>query len=99
MPENKIQRLQRAYRQVFLAPNGSIPEGVQKTVLADLAKFCYAAKPPTKISASGNVDALATMQVIGRQEVWQRMQAMMNLPIRDVTVIGTYGENDPITGD
>lgn len=104
MAETHIQRLQRAYRQVFLTPNGMVPEGAQKLVLTDLMKFCSAAMPPTRRSklpgdtkfATGPVDMLATMQVVGRQEVWQRMQAQLNLPIRDVTMMGLHNDEPMI---
>lgn len=95
MAETPVQRRQRAYRQLFLTPKGDVPEGAQKLVLADLMKFCAAAVPPTRKDSTGAVDALATAQVIGRQEVWLRIQAHLNLPIRDVTVMGTYGDEPP----
>lgn len=82
MKETPSQKLQRAYRQLFLAPDGSIPEGVHRTVLQDLARFCGANKPPTKTLGS-SIDVPMTFQSIGRKEVWEYIQAMANVPIRD----------------
>ena len=96
MPEHPVAKKQRAYRQLFLTPDQTLPEGPQKLVLADLAQFCYSARPPTKMDATGRVDALATAQAIGRQEVWMRIQAMIHLPMREQTVLGTFGYEPPV---
>lgn len=82
-----LRKKQLAYRSTFLAPDNSVKAGAD-LVLIDLAKFCRAAQPATRRDITGRMDPLATAQQIGRQEVFQRIQAMLHLPLQDVTILG-----------
>jgi hypothetical protein len=71
-------------------------------VLADLAKFCYVAKPTPKVNPiTGGVDPLATMLAEGRREVFLRITAYLNLTQEDVakmrTIEDSYDNEDEAT--
>lgn len=84
MPETKND-LKLAYKALFMAPNGTMPEA-SRMVMKDLMKFCCAATSPTKLSQTG-IDVPATFQKIGRNEVWHRINSMLHIPDREVYVI------------
>jgi hypothetical protein len=59
-------------------PNGKLTnEG--ELLLADLAKFCRAHDPPTRTNAQGEVDMLATMEVVGMHKLYGRIRALILL--------------------
>lgn len=76
----KLFKKKQAYRRLFLAPNGELTPDA-RIVLNDIARFCSAHQPATR-KGGDKVDALATMQVVGRNEVWQRINAQLYLDIR-----------------
>ena len=76
---NPLTRKKRAYKALFIAPNGGMHD-TSEIVLADLAKFCCAKSPATRRDSLGRVDPIATAQVAAKQEVWHRIQAMIHLP-------------------
>ena len=78
----RVNKLKQAYQSVFLAPNGEMPEA-QRLVISDLIKYCGAGKTPRSIGPGG-IDVPATMAMIGRLEVWNHMNALINIPDRDI---------------
>jgi len=62
----------QSYRRVFLGDGGdpSIPGGA---VLEDLARFCHAHE------SAFHKDERATLIMLGRQEVWLRIQHQLNM--------------------
>lgn len=74
-------RLHVAYRQCFLGDNGELTPAA-RIVLADLAKFANVTETPTVISPVSRVtDVPATMQRVGRGEVFFRVWRYLRLPI------------------
>lgn len=66
------RRLSAAYRRVFGAPSAEV-------VLADLGDFCRARQAPFVPG-----DAMATGVLIGRQEVFHRVERYLNLSEQEV---------------
>lgn len=82
----RILGRRQAYRRTFsLGPDGR-PMGVdQRIVLADLARFCSANQPTTRISPfSKTVDPIAMAIAEGRREVWLRLQAHLRMNDADI---------------
>lgn len=73
-----LQRRKRAYQVLFASPE----MGDGKTVLADLKRFCRYPDAPVVKDANGATDALETGRLIGRQEVFNRIRAMIHLDER-----------------
>jgi len=70
-----------AYRQCFLGENGELTPAA-KVVLADLAKFANVTSTPTVVSPVSRVtDVPATMQRVGRGEVYFRVWRFLRLPV------------------
>lgn len=63
----------RAYQQVFAETAG----GAERKVLADLKRFSNYPEAPIVRDLSGATDAFATGRMIGRQEVFNRIRAMV----------------------
>jgi len=71
----RVQRMVRrsaAYGDVFGARHETRTRS-QHDVLADLAEFCRAVKPPIADNGAGAVDTNKSMILIGRQEVYFRI--------------------------
>lgn len=74
--DNFLQRILRRrshYRAVF---------GVERSgayVLADLRRFCKACEPSLVVGRDGQTDVYATGMAAGRQEVFWRIAAHLNL--------------------
>lgn len=66
----------KAWKAMVLDPRGELTQN-GKLILGDLAKFCHASIPATRMDAAGRIDALATQQIIGRQEVYLRIAALL----------------------
>ncbi len=81
MNEVELRRRQ-AWRAVFLAPNGELPDA-QVTVIEDLLRITGALQSPTQFDNVGRVDADATLIAVGRQEVWKYVNQQLNLPDRE----------------
>jgi hypothetical protein len=70
----------RAYRSTFGSPAGG-------HVLIDLADFCRANEAPVHIDANGRVDTERSMILIGRLEVWHRIQQRLNLTPQQLALL------------
>lgn len=68
----------KAWKTLLLDPSGELTQN-GKLILGDLAKFCHASIPASRMDAAGRIDALATLQIIGRQEVYLRVQALLSV--------------------
>jgi hypothetical protein len=68
----------KLWKSKFLAPNGDLSDD-GRLMLADLAKFCHASLPAVQKDMAGRIDALAVQQIIGRQEVYLRIAAMLSV--------------------
>ena len=73
---------QKAYRNTFNNPEG-------RRVLADLRRFCRATVPYADVN---NVNV--TYLLAGRNEVWQRIMAHLNLNEEDVFKLIEDTSND-----
>ena len=73
-----LLRRTRAYR----ALSGDASHGEARAVLADLKRFCLAPEAPVARTPDGAVDPLASMRLIGRQEVFNRIRAMVAIDDR-----------------
>lgn len=72
-----LQRKQ-AYQRLF----GDGSHGEAKAVLADLKRFCAVPEAPVAKTPDGAVDPLQSMRLIGRQEVFNRIRAMVAIDDR-----------------
>lgn len=73
-----LLRRKRAYQGLF----GDGSRGEARAVLADLKRFCMAPEAPVARTADGAVDPLASMRLVGRQEVFNRIRAMVAIDDR-----------------
>ena len=74
----------RAYQRLFATVNGE-PVGDARAVLADLKRFARLGEAPLVVSpVSGAVDPVASAVRAGRQEVVQRVLAMIHLNDRAI---------------
>jgi len=73
-----LLRRKRAYQALF----GDGGSGEARAVLADLKRFCLVPEAPVARTAEGAVDPLATLRLIGRQEVFNRIRAMVAIDDR-----------------
>jgi hypothetical protein len=71
-------RRKRAYQALF-ADGG---QGEARAVLADLKRFCMVPEAPVARSPDGAVDPLQSMRLVGRQEVFNRIRAMVAIDDR-----------------
>lgn len=53
--------------------------GSGNAVLVDLAKFCRVGETPAVLGKDGKIDVNLSCVMIGRQEVWLRIQQHLNL--------------------
>lgn len=82
--QNLLFRRHVAYRQCFLGDDGQLTAAA-KIVLADIAKFANIANTPTVVSPiSQTTDVPATMQRVGRSEVFFRVWRYLRLPINQL---------------
>lgn len=77
-----LWNLRGAFRRTFLQPTGK-PTVDAETVLLELRRFCYGAKPTVKQGPNG-IDPYACMVAAGRQEVYFRICEMLNLDDSDL---------------
>lgn len=76
---DRLFRRHLAYRQCFLGPDGELTPAA-KIVLADLAKFGGVVTGPTVVSPMNQqTDVPATMQRVGRGEVFYRIWRYLRL--------------------
>ena len=68
----------KAWKAMVLDPRGELTQN-GKLSLGDLAKYCCIGKPATKFDATGRVDMLATMEIIGLQKAYLRISEMLAL--------------------
>ncbi|WGM40814.1 hypothetical protein [Caulobacter sp. NIBR1757] len=73
-----LLRRKRAYQGLF----GDASGGEARAVLADLKRFCMVPEAPVARTADGAVDPLASMRLVGRQEVFNRIRAMVAIDDR-----------------
>lgn len=82
--QNRLFKRHVAYRQCFLGDDGELTPAA-KIVLADLAKFANVTDTPTVVSPiSRQTDVPATMQRVGRSEVFFRVWRFLRLPINQL---------------
>jgi hypothetical protein len=86
---NKLwQRLfkrRQNYRRLFLDGDGNVNPSAE-IVLADLKRFCRVETSTVVVSpVTKTIDPLAMAMAEGRREVWNRIQAHLNLSDRDIT--------------
>ena len=78
MTEPRANKAGKIWRQLLCDPNGNVTsEG--NLVLSDLAKFCRAHEPPTRLDGSGKVDMLATMEAVGMHKLYGRIRALISM--------------------
>lgn len=85
-----LRSRKQAYRHVFNGDGGE-PSFSSSKVLADLARFCHAGE------SAFHKDERATLIMLGRQEVWLRIQHQLNMTDRqmmDFYAKGMEAEND-----
>lgn len=68
-----LRTRQQAYRQTFYTGDDGQPSIASGRVLEDLARFCHAHESPFL------PDERATLIMIGRQEVFARIQHQLNM--------------------
>lgn len=78
MTLHPLLRRKRAYQALF----GDGRSGEARTVLADLRRFCLVPEAPVARTPDGAVDPLASLRLIGRQEVFNRIRAMVAIDDR-----------------
>jgi hypothetical protein len=77
-----IANRKRAYQRLFVTVGGE-PIGDTRAVLADLKRFARLGEAPLVVSPiTGAVDPVASAVRAGRQEVVQRILAMVHLSDR-----------------
>lgn len=82
--QDRLFRKHVAYRQCFMGENGELT-AAGKIVLADIAKFANVTNTPTVISPVSRVtDVPATMQRVGRSEVFFRAWRFLRLPVHQL---------------
>jgi hypothetical protein len=82
--QHRLFKRHVAYRQCFLGENGELTPAA-RIVLADLAKFGNVTVSPTVVSPVSRVtDVPATMQRVGRGEVFFRVWRYLRLPINQL---------------
>jgi len=79
----RLWTLRTAFRRTFNGKDGK-PHGDGVLVLAELRRFCYGNKPTIKTGLDGKVDPFASVAAAARQEVYQRVTAMLNLDDSDL---------------
>lgn len=70
-----------------------------QTMLQDLAAFCHMHEPGGVAEKSENVDVNRTMILIGRQQVFARIQKTLNLSVGDLYLIITGKALPYVNGD
>lgn len=81
-PGARLQKTQNAYRRLFVLSDGE-PLGDVATVLKDLGRFCKITEAAVVTSpVTGTVDPIATGVLLGRQEVYARIEAMLHMSRR-----------------
>ena len=81
----RILNRRRNYRMLFLDADNK-PNRAAEVVLADLRRFCRAQVSTAAINPlTRSIDPLAMAMAEGRREVWNRIQAHLNLSDRDIT--------------
>lgn len=84
--------LANAYRKTFLADDGRLSKHGEM-VMADLAKFCRAHEPTTRVSpVTRTIDPLAMAQAEGRREAYLRI--LWHLKINDADLLNIREEQD-----
>lgn len=86
--KNLIWRRRDAYRRVLLDDRGDLTPDSQ-ILMADLKRFCCAAKPTIRLDKDGKVDPYAMAVAEGRREVWNRINSYLFI---DEKVIQTLNE-------
>lgn len=82
--QHRLFRKHVAYRQCFMGDNGELTPAA-KIVLADLAKFGAVVAGPTVVSPiNRQTDVPATMQRVGRADVFYRVWRFLRLPINQL---------------
>lgn len=79
---NLLVRLQlqrrKHYRACFMDGNRNLTKAGEQ-VLADLRRFCKATHTSAVVAQNGTLDPIAMAINEGRREVWNRIQAYLNL--------------------
>ena len=82
---DRILNRRRSYRLLFLDADNK-PNRAAESVLADLRRCCRAQSSTAAVNPlTRSVDPLAMAMAEGRREVWNRIQAHLNLSDRDIT--------------
>ena len=80
---SRIRDLRGAFRRTFNGPDER-PDADGIAVLSELRKFCYGNKPTLKTGSDGHIDPYASIAAAARQEVYQRIIAMLNIDDEDL---------------
>jgi hypothetical protein len=78
MRQPRAVKASQSWKRLFLDPKGDLTQD-GRLMMADLAKFCHANLPATMRDTQGRVDAMATMQIVGRQEAYLRIAALLSV--------------------
>lgn len=90
--QNRLFKRHVAYRQCFLGDDGQLTPAA-KVVLADLARFANVTDTPTVVSPVGRTtDVPATMQRVGRGEVFFRVWRYLRLPIHQLFEVKEFSD-------
>lgn len=79
----KTRALRGAFKHCFNGPDGA-PHADGLIVLTELRRFCYGDKPTIKMSPDGRIDPYASISAAARQEVYQRIMALLNIGDQDL---------------
>lgn len=81
----RILARRESYRRVFQLQDGKPGNLDAEAVLADLARFCNATEPTTRVSpVSRTIDPLAMAQAEGRREVFLRINKFLHVSDADL---------------
>ena len=89
----RIRFLRQAFRHTFLGADGKPRNDDAVMVLAEIKRFCYGARPTLK-TGEGRIDPYASVACAARQEVWFRIQGMLNLDDSDLALMEKQAENE-----
>lgn len=81
----RLWTLRGAFRRTFLQADGK-PNDDARTVLTELRRFCYGAKPTLKQGPQG-LDPYASIAAAARQEVYMRITSYLNLDDTDLQLM------------
>jgi hypothetical protein len=74
----RSETVRKLWRSKLLDPNGELSAD-GRLMMADLAKYSRASLPAVAKDATGRIDPLAVQHIMGMQEVYLRIAAMLSV--------------------